>query len=253
MKLETRRGLVYALTLFDGPGRVAVNPTTDSLDKYLFALYHSTQSKSLLGVGGDSWATGAVKRSTYLIPRVARLVREKHAALVTALEDGINTAKDASAAEGAPSGRTTKSPSKQKRKVEVAELTTTVELLDDALKKATKSRQQAVRRAATQRADVSAAVERRAEHARAQATVSASVAIAAAEAERDEAVAAAHKQRDAAIARARAAEEESRRVRAPRLRGCAASSRTRPRCGSSRKHSRRNGARDTFCASIRTS
>ena len=214
LPIEVRRGIVFALTRYDGPGRVHVNPTVRSLDDYLAALYHKQPTKSLLGVGGDSWATGAVKRSTYLMPRVARLVREKHAALVTALEDGINAAKDASAVEGAPSGRTTKSPSKQKRKIEIADLSTTVEHLGVALATSTHSRQQAVRRAAATRDNAAAAVERRAENARVDATLAASGAIAAAEAARDAAVAAANKQRDAAIARARVAEDESQRARA---------------------------------------
>lgn len=214
LPIEVRRGIVFALTRYDGPGRVHVNPTVRSLDDYLAAPYHKQPTKSLLGVGGGSWATGAVKRPTYLMQRVARLVREKHAALVTALEDGINAAKDASAVEDAPSGRTTKSPSKQKRKTEIADLSTTVEHLGVALATSTQSSQQAVRRAAAARDNVAAAVERRAENARVDVALAASGAIAAAEAARDAAVAAANKQRDAAIEGARAAEDESRRARA---------------------------------------
>ena len=214
LSTEMKRGVMCALALkFES---ILVAPPVGGLEKYLGALL-ADEKKCLLGAGGgNTTKKGAPRRFTYLMPRVARLVRDDRAALLRLVAEGASAAMDATQAENddAVAGETRRSAKKPRLKEMLADLSSTVAHLDAALETENKSRKQAVRRAADTRENITAAVARRAERARADATVAASGEIAAMQAKCDAAVAVANVKSEAAIARARAAEDDSRRARA---------------------------------------
>ena len=216
ISIEVKRGVVCALAKqFE---TILVAPPVDGLEKYLKALLADGKSCLLGAGGGITLNKGAPRRTTYLMPRVARRVRDHRGALLSLLEEGRLAAMVATQDEdedgGAVAGQTRGSAKKPRLKEMVADLSSTVAHLGAALKSENKSRKQAVRRAADTRENITAAVARRAERARADATVAASGEIAAMQAKCDAAVAVANVKSEAAIARARAAEDESRRARA---------------------------------------
>ena len=103
---EVRSGVKFALAGWQGPGRVDVVPTLDDLDTYIKMLFTDAKKSPLLGPGGPDLSNGGCRRSTYLMPRVARFVHAHHVALQSALDDGTNESLDGSEARGAPPGKT---------------------------------------------------------------------------------------------------------------------------------------------------
>ena len=142
-----RRGVMCALALHDGPCALSVAPPESELHAYLQKLF-AGEDKCLLGAGDEtSVKRGAVRRSIYLQPRVARLVLARGAELCRLLESGMEAAVAAAVDEGAATpGHVGKSPSKKKLKETIADAEATIEHLGIALETAKKSRQQAVRR-----------------------------------------------------------------------------------------------------------
>jgi hypothetical protein len=197
---EVRSGVKFALAGWQGPGRVDVVPTLNDLDTYIKMLFADAKKSPLLGPGGPDLSNGGCRRSTYIMPRVARLVDSHHAALKSALDRGIEEAKDSQPSD--VSGKTGPSPQKPRLKEIVAEQGFAIEALSVFAKGQSKLRGQAVRRAATTRENVTAAVERRSEKAEQRAASWAS-----------ETVEAAAHERDAAISRADVAEAELRTLR----------------------------------------
>jgi len=198
---------------------ILVAPPVDGLEKYLKALLADGKS-CLLGAGGGTTRNkGAPRRTTYLMPHVARRVRDHRGALLSLLEEGRLAAMVATQDEdedgGAVAGQTRGSAKKPRLKEMVADLSSTVAHLGAALKSENKSRKQAVRRAADTRENITAAVARRAERARADATVAASGEIAAMQAKCDAAVAVANVKSEAAIARARRGEAAAQQAVGP--------------------------------------
>ena len=91
---EVRSGVKFTLAGWQGPCRVDVVPTLDDLDTYIKMLFADAKKSPLLGPGGPDLSNGGCRRSTYIMPRVARLVDSHHAALKSALDRGIEEAKD---------------------------------------------------------------------------------------------------------------------------------------------------------------
>ena len=215
-----RRGIMLALTIQHqlNLAPLDVAPKETELTKYIeLLLVDPKKGNPLLGAGDEpSLGGGAVRRSTYLQPRVARLVLERPIELQRLLAEGIAAAVEASSAEGTARvpGAVGKSPNKPELKEMVADNATTIEAAGIALERAKQSRAQAVRRAAAPRDAIRKRERARAE---AQATAATSAAAAAAEhahagleSERDKAVA----ERDAARALARESNKEVAVVRA---------------------------------------
>ena len=167
----------------------------------------------LLGPGGPSTSKGGCRRSTYIMPRVARFVHTHHVALQSALDDGTNESLDGSEARGAPPGKTIPSPFKAELKEIVKEQELVIETLSASAQAEKKLRQQAIRRRNEVKANIASAVERRTEKARADATVAASLAEDNARAAAAETAEAAARERDAAISRANLSEAQVRGLR----------------------------------------
>ena len=208
LSIEMKRGVMCALALkFES---ILVAPPVGGLEKYLGALL-ADEKKCLLGAGGgNTTKKGAPRRFTYLMPRVARLVRDDRAALLRLVAEGASAAMDATQAENddAVAGETRRSAKKPRLKEMLADLSSTVAHLGE-----TKSRKQAVRRAADTRENITAAVARRSEKAEQHAASSASAAEESARAAAAVAVEAAAHERDAAISRTDVAQAELRTLR----------------------------------------
>ena len=213
LSIEMKRGVMCALALkFES---ILVAPPVGGLEKYLGALL-ADEKKCLLGAGGgNTTKKGAPRRFTYLMPRVARLVRDDRAALLRLVAEGASAAMDATQAENddAVAGETRGSAKKPRLKEMLADLSSTVAHLGAALETENKSRKQAVRRAADTRENVTAAVARRSEKAEQRAAFSASAAEESARAAAAVTVEAAAHERDAAISRADVAQAELRTLR----------------------------------------
>ena len=210
--LEVRSGVKTAMARWEGAGRVDCVPTLSDLDSFLKELF-SEKKDMLLGPGGPSISKGGCRRSTYLMPRVARFVHAHHVALQSALNDGTNESLDGSEARGAPPGKTIPSPFKAELKEIVKEQELVIETLSASAQAEKKLRQQAIRRRNEVKANIASAVERRTEKARADATVAASLAEDNARAAAAETVEAAARERDAAILRANLSEAQVRGLR----------------------------------------
>lgn len=92
--LPQRRGIMFVLARHGKLNDPPPEPETE-LKNYLHLLFHEDKTKCLLGAGNEqSIKRGAVRRSTYLQPRVARLVRAQSAELQSLLEEGITMAVD---------------------------------------------------------------------------------------------------------------------------------------------------------------
>ena len=209
---EVRSGVkFFALAGWQGPGRVDVVPALGDLDTYIKMPFTDAKKSPLLGPGGPDLSNGGCRRSTYIMPRVARLVDSHHAALKSALDRGIEEAKESQ--PSGVSGKTGPSPQKPRLMGIVAEKGFAIEFLSDFAKAQSKLRGQAVRRAATTRENVAAAVERRSEKAEQRAAFSASAAEESARAAAAVTVEAAAHERDAAISRADVAQAELRTLR----------------------------------------
>jgi len=210
--LEVRSGVKTAMARWEGAGRVDCVPALSDLDSFLKELF-SEKKDMLLGPGGPSISKGGCRRSTYLMPRVARFVHAHHVALQSALNDGTNESLDGSEARGAPPGKTIPSPFKAELKEIVKEQELVIETLSASAQAEKKLRQQAIRRRNEVKANIASAVERRTEKARADATVAASLAEDNARAAAAETVEAAARERDAAISRASLLEAQVRGLR----------------------------------------
>ena len=215
ISIEVKRGVVCALAKqFE---TILVAPPVDGLEKYLKALLADGKSCLLGAGGGITLNKGAPRRTTYLMPRVARRVRDHRGALLSLLEEGRLAAMVATQDEDedgdAVAGQTRGSAKKPRLKEMVADLSTTVEHLGAVLETELKLRKQAVRRAADTRDNISAAVARRSEKAEQRAASSASAAEESARAAAAVTVEAAAHERDAAISRAVVAEAELRTLR----------------------------------------
>ena len=130
ISIELKRGIMYALALqFES---ILVAPPVGGLEKYLGALL-ADEKKCLLGAGGgNTTKKGAPRRFTYLMPRVARLVRDDRAALLRLVAEGASAAMDATQAENddAVAGETRRSAKKPRLKKMLADLSSTVAHLD---------------------------------------------------------------------------------------------------------------------------
>ena len=166
--------------------------------------------KVLLGVGGGATAKkGAPLRRTYILPRVARMILAKRTVFVTVLEAAHEKVFD-DAYENEGSHKPVGSAKKPELKRKLAEKENEAATLADSLRAETRRADQAVRRGAEARANVTAAVDRRVEkrtltiEGKVVADATSRIALAVARAEKAE------RERDEAIKRASDAEKRAR-------------------------------------------
>ena len=108
---------------------ILVAPPVGSLEQYLGALLADEKKCSLGAGGGRTIKKGAPRRSKYLMPRVARRVRDHRDALLSLLEEGRLAAmvatQDEDEDDDAVAGETRGSAKKPRLKEMVADLSST--------------------------------------------------------------------------------------------------------------------------------
>ena len=167
-----------AAALADVAGRWHATIGASAITPYLRKLF-DVDGKCLLGVdarGARTIAHGAVRRATYLIPRVAALINEKRDVLADALAAGEEVAIDRAQeiAPGVTPGAKVPSPTKQVYREENESLKATVDTQKKRLAEQADALGHARKRSATTRENMSAAIDRRVD--RRAATIEAGVA-----------------------------------------------------------------------------
>ena len=205
-----------AVAQYDGAGRWPTELCDSSITSYVSDLkLKRRKPRALYGRGTKK---DPPMRRTYILPRVARIVHEKGAALKALLDASADSRQDDGIRRGVTPGRACPEMKKDELKRVLADKENTIEDLELAVAHQTKLKQQALRRGAETRENIAAAVTRRTEKAEQRAAAVASAAEASARAEVAATVEAVMQERDAANARAATAEGGAREWRAKALR-----------------------------------
>ena len=155
---EVKQGAVRAAALYDGPGGTAAPYPVAILENYIKALgLPRVQRGALFGLGLKK---DPPLRKMYILPRVARLVRDRGDELAALMTRGIDAAHEFGVASGAVPGHVVQSPLKAELKAKLARAEDALAEAQGEAKRQKRVRGQAVRRAAaTRRAAGARAVE----------------------------------------------------------------------------------------------